>query len=199
MKQKLPLPSGEIVAAYAMRHHKTQTPLGTMGKSLLNMATSWGPHQALGSSSHTEGRQWSTKEPLGPAWGKMRWHATWKISKPNQLNLQEASEIKPLCKMLLQRVLLLCELAGLLASFVGKVEVLFAAFSFACLYYPLKTKCTKILFDSLNRQQFLSQNNKHFVSEKTRFFHPPFLLGSLLHHKLLALWNKYYFFTRSEI
>lgn len=40
MKQKLPLPSGEIVAAYTVRHHKTQTPLGTMGKTLLNVATS---------------------------------------------------------------------------------------------------------------------------------------------------------------
>lgn len=95
MKQKLPSPSGEIVAAYTVRHHKTQTPLGTMGKSLLNVATSRGPATAL-SPSGARGSGATLRGGGGPPsslWalpeGKTRLRATGKLPKQNQLNYKK--------------------------------------------------------------------------------------------------------------
>jgi len=42
VKQKLPLPLGEVATGYTVRLHKTQTLLGTMGKGFLSAATSRG-------------------------------------------------------------------------------------------------------------------------------------------------------------
>lgn len=84
-----------MVAAYTVRHHKTQTLLGTMGKSRLNVATSWGlpPLTARlerwGAAAMLRGGGGPPSSLWALPEGKARLHATGKIFKENQLSYKK--------------------------------------------------------------------------------------------------------------